>query len=120
MAETPEHHWKPWKFKNSMNDWWPELAKLFAKHDVRAEATLREYIEDLAQSIGVKSLDDWERISPYSLGTSIQRRLSYFGKLHNILIRLYPDRKWAFKGQQVDSPIGMFKTPTLFSFFTHS
>jgi len=91
MEHYIEHHWKPWKFRQSSRGWWSELASRFAAYDVEAEAKVREYLEDLASELKLNSYIELANYSISKLSPTTIKRIRHFGSLPHLIARLAPD-----------------------------
>mgnify|MGYP007135783316 CR=1 FL=1 len=93
MVTYPDHHWQPWKFTRPPQSWWDSVALEYV-YNPHAEAALRLYVEEVADQLGVKSLNDWEKISAKNLDYSQKAHFDKCGGLLVLLQRLYPAHDW--------------------------
>lgn len=97
MSICPEHKWCPWKFEYTPRGWWSLLAYGVSQNNESALSTLREFMEDLAQELGLTSLSEWTKIDQGTLSGRVRDTLLCFGGLENILRTLYPNKEWVFE-----------------------
>ena len=90
MEAYPLHCWKPWKFQRTPVRWWQELAELVRADHPVAEACLREYIDDLAKELGIRSWTSTNLASLPALNKTQLYHLHHFGGLQSVLSRLFP------------------------------
>lgn len=96
ISAYPEHNWKRWKFIQSPKGWWADLAERFLMGDTAAVSTVREFIDDIGNRLGIEQLEDWYRVSNEQLGSTTLLHLKYLGKLPHVLWKLYPHHQWDF------------------------
>jgi len=94
MDAYPEIHFHPWKFRKTPVNWWKDLSEQFHSRVPTAEATIRQYIEDLALTHNIKTLDDWESFSQRTFPRSVTKHLQPFGGFGSVISRLYPSHAW--------------------------
>jgi len=100
MFAYPEHAWNPWQFKKSPNNWWQDLLHFIFRIDADSFAktayveVLRIYIEDLEEKLGVKTHDDWYKVSRDNLAHYTTYRIDVLGGLLAILKKVYPLHPW--------------------------
>jgi len=93
-VELADHPWKRWNFPLTKTlAWWNNLASLFRQNDPVAVTVVREWVDDLAVMLKLKTLEDWYRVKPSALGTANYLRIKLFG-LAPLLMTLYPQHAW--------------------------
>lgn len=99
QVEYPEHAWRPWKFAQSPRKWWDDLAEVFNASrdnlDAVCECVLREYLEEIAAAHSITRLEDWYYVSANQLGDTAADHFKRFGRISNVLVRLFPEHTWS-------------------------
>lgn len=104
MVDFPEHAWRPWKFKPVPSSWWMMVSTYFLQSSPIAEATIRDFISELADSLNIKTLDDWTEYLTRNEKTN-QYALLKLGSLENVLQKLYPEHPWPTQTSNKDKVV---------------
>jgi len=81
MALLPEHPWRPWKFAKTPKGWWPSLVESFNKGDIRAIATVIDYLSEIQTQNGLEHIRSVLSEPNLKLSQTQQDQLAYFGGL---------------------------------------
>jgi len=112
MVNFPEHHWHPWLFKRPPREFWLALSKTLTqprsdREAIHAETSLRSFVEWVAETSKISSLNDWQLQlmgSESKIAFINQRRLDKLGGLSSVLARLYPNHRWSFTSNILSKP----------------
>lgn len=101
MNIYPEHQWCPWLFATSPRGWWSNLARNFKTGDEAATRTVRQYVEYIARSVGLRDVSEWDNTTVRKLSIREIKRLDLLGGAIFVLTKAFPEYDWKFgsKGQ---------------------
>lgn len=99
LSEMPDHAWRPWHFTSTPIAWWGNLVQLFntRRPEIRdpiAETVVRLFVEEVAQTLEVTQLDDWQLVNLNNIDANTMKRLNSLGGLLPLLTTLYPEHNW--------------------------
>eukprot|EP01125_Pyxidicula_operculata_P022520 TRINITY_DN924_c0_g1_i3.p1 TRINITY_DN924_c0_g1~~TRINITY_DN924_c0_g1_i3.p1 ORF type:complete len:367 (-),score=32.65 TRINITY_DN924_c0_g1_i3:25-1125(-) len=79
----PEYEWEQWKFKFLPQRTWD------------SSDNIKGFIKYIEQSLKIKNIDEWYRISTIQLNKfGAQGLLKKYGSIYSILCIVYPDQNW--------------------------
>lgn len=106
MVAYPEHEWKIWQFKRQPLKFWKQLAIRLQTGDKEALKFATNFVKDLEETGGIKTLEDWYGVSIVEkFGSTVHTHVKLMGGLRKILKKVYPNHKWSeklFLGERSD------------------
>eukprot|EP01122_Echinamoeba_exundans_P014237 TRINITY_DN6400_c0_g1_i1.p1 TRINITY_DN6400_c0_g1~~TRINITY_DN6400_c0_g1_i1.p1 ORF type:complete len:587 (+),score=60.56 TRINITY_DN6400_c0_g1_i1:68-1762(+) len=81
----PEHHWKAWRFKQVPSGFWDKID----------DTSLRQYLDEISQELGLLDLNAWYRVSWAQLQQAGAAHVFLrLGGVRAALKRAYPNEVW--------------------------
>eukprot|EP01114_Cavostelium_apophysatum_P004981 TRINITY_DN1548_c0_g2_i2.p1 TRINITY_DN1548_c0_g2~~TRINITY_DN1548_c0_g2_i2.p1 ORF type:complete len:367 (+),score=55.49 TRINITY_DN1548_c0_g2_i2:108-1208(+) len=78
-----ELDWKEWKFEHLSRNCWDDAQNV------------KEALEFVGQSLGVRHLEDWYRVSPKQVtDLGFKSLIARHGTLHQLLVHAFPEHSW--------------------------
>jgi len=97
LSAYPSHPWRPWKFTRPPPKWFETLREKVLLNDKEAVSLLREFVDQVGQKLGVKSLEDWYSISAEQARPYLRHRLESLSSLPLLLPKVHPEHEWDLK-----------------------